>query len=93
MTGSVWPVGGPDALPAKRNRDVEVLIRLRPKALSVKAGTITSILAGMATGADCIDDLNAIRCGGIARLFAGCMRAGHAGSDVAGVHPRLRPAD
>ncbi len=35
------------------------------------AGKITSIIAGMATGADFIDDLDAIRCGGMGRLFGG----------------------
>ncbi len=35
------------------------------------AGKLTSIVAGMAAGADCIDDLDVIRCGGMPRLFAG----------------------
>ena len=35
------------------------------------AGKLTSIIAGMVAGADCIDDLDLIRCGGMARLFAG----------------------
>jgi len=34
------------------------------------AGKITSIVAGMAAGADCIDDLDVIRAGGMGRLFA-----------------------
>jgi hypothetical protein len=33
------------------------------------AGKLTSIIAGMAAGADSIDDLDAIRCGGMPRLF------------------------
>lgn len=33
------------------------------------AGKITTIIAGMAAGADCIDDLNVVRAGGMARLF------------------------
>jgi hypothetical protein len=33
------------------------------------AGKITSIIAGMAAGADCIDDLDVIRSGGMPRLF------------------------
>lgn len=33
------------------------------------AGKLTSIIAGMAAGADCIDDLDAIRSGGMPRLF------------------------
>jgi hypothetical protein len=35
------------------------------------AGKITSIVAGMAAGADCIDDLDVIRSGGMPRLFGG----------------------
>ena len=35
------------------------------------AGKLTSIIAGMAAGADCIDDLDLIRLGGMARLFGG----------------------
>lgn len=33
------------------------------------AGKLTSIIAGMAAGADCIDDLDMIRSGGMKRLF------------------------
>nr|WP_202897422.1 IS1380 family transposase [Actinopolymorpha pittospori] len=35
------------------------------------AGKVTSIIAGMAAGADCIDDLDVIRSGGMRRLFGG----------------------
>ncbi|MBE1603374.1 hypothetical protein [Actinopolymorpha pittospori] len=35
------------------------------------AGKVTSIVAGMAAGADCIDDLDVIRSGGMRRLFDG----------------------
>jgi hypothetical protein len=35
------------------------------------AGKLTSIIAGMAAGADCIDDLDVIRAGGMSRLFGG----------------------
>jgi hypothetical protein len=35
------------------------------------AGKLTSIVAGMAAGADCIDDLDVIRSGGMPRLFDG----------------------
>ena len=35
------------------------------------AGKLTSIIAGMAAGADSIDDLDVIRCGGMGRLFGG----------------------
>jgi hypothetical protein len=34
------------------------------------AGKLTSVIAGMAAGADSIDDLDLIRCGGMPRLFA-----------------------
>ncbi len=33
------------------------------------AGKLTSIIAGMAAGADCIDDLDVVRAGGMPRLF------------------------
>jgi hypothetical protein len=33
------------------------------------AGKLTSIIAGMAAGADCIDDLDVIRCGGMPGMF------------------------
>jgi hypothetical protein len=33
------------------------------------AGKLTSIIAGMAAGADCIDDLDVIRSGGMPRMF------------------------
>jgi Transposase DDE domain group 1 len=35
------------------------------------AGKLTSIVAGMAAGAECIDDLDVIRSGGMGRLFGG----------------------
>jgi hypothetical protein len=35
------------------------------------AGKLTAIIAGMAAGADCIDDLDMLRSGGMARLFGG----------------------
>jgi hypothetical protein len=35
------------------------------------AAKITSIVAGMAAGADCIDDLDVIRGGGVGWLFGG----------------------
>jgi Transposase DDE domain group 1 len=40
-------------------------------AASNPAGKITSIVAGMAAGADSIDDLDVIRSGGMSRLFGG----------------------
>jgi hypothetical protein len=43
----------------------------RVKSAAVNAaGKITSVIAGMAAGADCIDDLDVIRAGGMSRLFA-----------------------
>jgi hypothetical protein len=51
--------------------------RVRFKTSKVKsagvnpAGKIASIVAGMAAGADSIDDLEVIRCGGMPALFAG----------------------
>jgi hypothetical protein len=44
--------------------------RVRSAAVN-PAGKLTSIIAGMAAGADCIDDLDLIRSGGLARLFGG----------------------
>jgi hypothetical protein len=38
------------------------------------AGKIATIVAGMAAGADCIDDLDVVRSGGLRRLF-GCVYA------------------
>jgi hypothetical protein len=35
------------------------------------AGKLTSIVAGMAAGAECIDDLDVVRSGGMGRLFGG----------------------
>ena len=39
------------------------------------AGKLTGIIAGMAAGADCIDDLDVIRSGGMRQLFAGVYAA------------------
>ncbi|SDU08505.1 Transposase DDE domain group 1 [Jiangella alkaliphila] len=45
---------------------------VRVKSAGVNpAGKITSIVAGMAAGADCIDDLDVVRSGGMGRLFGG----------------------
>jgi hypothetical protein len=35
------------------------------------AGKLTSIIAGMAAGADCIDGLDVVRTGGMGQLFGG----------------------
>jgi hypothetical protein len=37
------------------------------------AGKIATIVAGMAAGADCIDDLDVVRSGGLRRLFGASM--------------------
>ena len=39
------------------------------------AGKLTAIIAGMAAGADCIDDLEVIRSGGMGKLFGGVYAA------------------
>lgn len=44
------------------------------------AGKITSIIAGMTAGADCIDDLDVIRHGGMTRLFGGVYAPSTLGS-------------
>ncbi|MQA79973.1 MAG: IS1380 family transposase [Streptosporangiales bacterium] len=42
----------------------------RVKSAAVNpAGKLTSVVAGMAAGADCIDDLDVVRSGGMSRLF------------------------
>ena len=52
-------------------------VRIDPGATRVRsggvnpAGKLTSIIAGMAAGADSIDDLDVIRSGGMSRLFGG----------------------
>ncbi|MGH3749750.1 MAG: IS1380 family transposase [Micromonosporaceae bacterium] len=63
---------------AERTGLLELLAeRVRFKASRVASagvnpvGKITSIVAGMAAGADCIDDLDVIRSGGMGRLFGG----------------------
>ena len=59
--------------------DLSPLLKERVRLDSVRvasagvnpAGKITSIIAGMAAGADSIDDLQVIRSGGMKRMFAG----------------------
>lgn len=46
-----------------------------PSAGVNPAGKLTSIIAGMACGADCIDDLDVIRSGGMKQLFNGVYAA------------------
>lgn len=56
-------------------------VRIDPAATKVQSagvnpgGTLTSIIAGMACGADCIEDLDVIRSGGMKRLFDGVYAA------------------
>ena len=56
-------------------------VRIWASATKVKsagvnpAGKLTSIIAGMAAGADCIDDLDVIRSGGMKQLFGGVYAA------------------
>jgi len=53
------------------------------------SGKLTAIVAGMAGGADCIDDLDVIRAGGMPRLFGGVYAPGHPWPAAARVHPRI----
>jgi hypothetical protein len=56
-------------------------VRIDPAATKVSSagvnpvGKLTSVIAGMACGADSIDDLDVIRSGGMKRLFAGVYAA------------------
>jgi hypothetical protein len=56
-------------------------VRIDPAAVKVAsagvnpAGKLTTIIAGMLTGADCIDDLDAVRSGGMSTLFAAVYAA------------------
>jgi hypothetical protein len=54
---------------------IEDKVRLRTSRVASAganpAGKVTSIIAGLAADADCIDDLDVIRSGGMARLFGG----------------------
>lgn len=55
---------------------IEERVRIDPAATKVPsagvnpAGKLTTVIGGMLTGADCIDDLDAVRCGGMSKLFA-----------------------
>ena len=56
-------------------------VRIDPAATKVRSagvnpvGKLTSIIAGMACGADSIDDLDVIRAGGMKQLFTGVYAA------------------
>jgi len=56
------------------------LVRLGTSVGSNPAGKITSIVAGMVTGADSIDDLDVIRHGGMPALFGQCYAPSTLGS-------------
>ena len=44
------------------------------------AGKVATVVAGMAAGADCIDELNVVRSGGLSRLFGGIYAPSTLGS-------------
>ena len=54
---------------------IEEKVRIDPAATRVPsaganpAGKLTTVIGGMLTGADCIDDLDAVRSGGMSKLF------------------------
>ena len=47
------------------------------------AAKVSCVLAGMLAGADCIDDLDLLRHGGMPRLFTGVVRPRHSGRSCA----------
>lgn len=56
------------------------LVRIGTSVGCNPAGKITSIIAGMVAGADCIDDLDVIRHGGMSALFGGTYAPSTLGS-------------
>lgn len=58
------------------------LVRIGTSVGSNPAGKITTIIAGMLAGADCIDDLDVVRHGGMSRLFGGVYAPSTLGSFV-----------
>jgi hypothetical protein len=74
------------ALAARAGLSELVMERVRFKATKLAsaganpAGKLTGIIAGMAAGADCIDDLDVIRSGGMGQLFAGVYAPSTLGS-------------
>jgi hypothetical protein len=60
---------------------IEERVWIDPTATKVRsagvspAGKLRTVIAGMLTGADCIDDLDAVRSGGMKRLFAAVYAA------------------
>ena len=55
------------------------------------APTLATVVAGMCVGADCIDDVDEVRSGGMTTLFDRGVCTVHGGNIVAGVHLRSRP--
>ncbi len=53
------------------HRIVAERVRVPTHKGSNASGKVATIVAGMLTGADCIDDLDAVRCGGMPLLFGG----------------------
>jgi Transposase DDE domain group 1 len=55
---------------------IEAKVRIDPAATRIRsagsnpAGKLTTVIGGMLTGAECIDDLDAVRSGGMSKLFA-----------------------
>jgi hypothetical protein len=60
---------------------IEERVRIDPAGVKVAsagvnpAGKLTTVIGGMLTGADCIDDLDAVRSGGMGKLFAAVYAA------------------
>jgi hypothetical protein len=55
------------------------------------APKLATLIAGMCAGADCIDDIDVIRSGGMKTVFGGVYAPSTGGNVVAGVHLRSRP--
>jgi hypothetical protein len=56
------------------------------------APKLATVVAGMCAGADCIDDVDVLRSGGMNTLFDGGIRTLYGRKIVAGVHLRPCPA-
>ena len=54
---------------------------------------LVTVVAGMCVGADCIDDIDAVRSGGMTTSVRWRVRALDGGNVVAGVHLRSRPTN
>ncbi len=53
---------------------------------------LATLIAGMCAGADCIDDIDVVRSGGIRTLLGGVYAPSMVGTLLRGVHLRTRPA-